>query len=69
MFLAFKFGMELPGLWIGMAVALFSGSVATAIIVLRTDWDYEVEKAAERLAEDGGETRALSTDTQSHPVV
>ncbi|KAF8322159.1 MATE efflux family protein [Clavulina sp. PMI_390] len=50
--LTFKFNMSLPGLWIGMAVALFSGALITVTIVLRTDWDHEVEKAAERLAQD-----------------
>jgi MATE family multidrug resistance protein len=61
--------MELPGLWVGMAVALFFGAAITAIIVLRTDWNYEVEMTAERLAKDENETSAVSTDSQSNRVV
>ncbi|KAF8322158.1 multidrug/Oligosaccharidyl-lipid/Polysaccharide flippase [Clavulina sp. PMI_390] len=60
MLLTFKFDMLLPGLWIGMAVALFSGAFVTVIIVLRTNWDREVEKAAERLARDADEYLPIS---------
>lgn len=39
-------------MWMGMAVALLFGASITVFIVLRTDWDHEVEKAAARLAEE-----------------
>ena len=44
--------MSLPGLWMGMAVALIFGGSITTLIVLRTDWDQEVRNVAARLAED-----------------
>jgi MATE family multidrug resistance protein len=49
--LTFKYGMELYGLRIGLAVALLFGTAVTNWIVLRTDWYHEVERAKERLAE------------------
>ena len=50
--LTFKFHLALPGLWIGLAIALFFGALITVTIVLRTDWDREVIIAAERLNDD-----------------
>lgn len=50
--LTFKFHLALPGLWIGLAIALFFGALITVTIVLRTDWDREVVVAAERLDDD-----------------
>lgn len=41
--------MKLPGLWIGLTVALVFTSVIGGLIVLRADWDHEVKKVMERL--------------------
>ena len=50
--LTFKYGMALYGLWIGLSVALLYGSIVTVWIILRTDWELEIQKVAERLARD-----------------
>lgn len=50
--LTFRFGMELYGLWIGLAVALLYGAVFSAWLVLRTDWNREIQRVADRLAAD-----------------
>lgn len=47
--LTFKFNMELFGLWIGLATALLVGSIISVYIVLRTDWDHEIERVQARL--------------------
>ena len=48
-YLAFKQGMRLWGLWIGLTIALVFTSVIGGLIVLRADWDHEVKKVMERL--------------------
>ncbi|KAF9508146.1 hypothetical protein BS47DRAFT_1377777 [Hydnum rufescens UP504] len=50
--LTFRFGMELYGLWIGLAAALLYGAIFSVWLVLRTDWDREVQRVAARLAAD-----------------
>ena len=52
MYLAFKQGMELWGLWTGLTVALVFSGVVGSLIVLRTDWDHEVKKVMDRLGGD-----------------
>lgn len=51
-YLAFKQGMKLQGLWIGLTMALVSTSVIGGLIVLWVDWDYEVKKVMERLEDE-----------------
>ena len=54
--LTFKFDMALYGLWIGLAVALLVGAAVSVTIVLRTDWEHEIDRVQARLAgEDGGD--------------
>ena len=52
--LAFRQGMHLWGLWIGLTIALVFTSVIGGLIVLWADWDLEVKKVMERLGSDGG---------------
>ncbi|KAF8315345.1 multidrug Oligosaccharidyl-lipid polysaccharide flippase [Clavulina sp. PMI_390] len=52
LFLTFRMQLELYGLWIGLAVALLVGGVASVIIVLHTDWQHEIERVQARLAGD-----------------
>ena len=51
-YLAFKQGMGLLGLWVGLTIALVSTSGVGGLIVLRADWDFEVKKVMERLEGD-----------------
>lgn len=50
--LTFKYNMALYGLWIGLATALLFGAVITGYLVIRTDWDHEIDRVQRRLAGD-----------------
>jgi len=52
MYITFKHGMGLGGLWIGLTLALVCISTVGGLIVLRADWDREVEKVMKRLEGD-----------------
>ncbi|GAB1522295.1 ethionine resistance protein [Rhizoctonia solani] len=52
-YLAFWWNMELRGLWIGLATALFYSAVVSAYVILRTNWSKEVLRVRARLEEDG----------------
>lgn len=52
LWLTFKQDMKLPGLWCGLTAALLYTSTLSIWICLRTDWNREVQKVAERLAID-----------------
>ena len=54
MYLAFKQGMDLWGLWIGLTVALVFAGAVGSFTVLKADWDYEVTKVMDRLGDDRG---------------
>lgn len=48
-YLAFKRDLGLAGLWVGQCVALFLVGGVEWLLVLRTDWNKEVEKCFERV--------------------
>jgi multidrug resistance protein, MATE family len=50
--LTFKRDFGLHGLWIGLSISLTYAAVLGVYLCLRTNWDREVEKAADRLAAD-----------------
>ncbi|KAG8761892.1 hypothetical protein FRC11_012499, partial [Ceratobasidium sp. 423] len=50
--LAFWTHLGLKGLWIGLSIALFCAAVISMVVVYKTNWDLEVSKARERLAEE-----------------
>lgn len=50
--LAFSWKQGIEGLWIGLTVSLVYCSVFGTMICLRTDWDREVWKVAERIKAD-----------------
>ncbi|GBE87674.1 Uncharacterized transporter [Sparassis crispa] len=50
--LTFKHGLQLHGLWIGLTVSLVYCATVGVWICVRTDWDREVEKVRIRLAAD-----------------
>ncbi|CAE6457618.1 unnamed protein product [Rhizoctonia solani] len=50
--LAFWADLGLKGLWTGLAIALFCAAVISIFVVYMTDWDLEVSKARERVAEE-----------------
>ncbi|KAF4618730.1 hypothetical protein D9613_010162 [Agrocybe pediades] len=49
LYLAFKQHMNLHGLWLGLTVSLVYCAFAGTYVSLRTNWDLEVEKVAERV--------------------
>ena len=61
MYITFKHDMGLLGLWIGLTLALVCTSTVGGLIILRSDWDREVEKVIERLEGD----RNLGNDDES----
>ena len=50
--LAFKAGLELAGLWVGLTVSLVYCAVIGVYVCLRTEWAHEVQKVLDRLAKD-----------------
>ncbi|GJJ08326.1 hypothetical protein Clacol_002537 [Clathrus columnatus] len=48
LYLTFKLGMGLIGLWLGLTVALVYCAVLGVWIALRTDWNLEVQKVKDR---------------------
>ena len=56
LFLTFNLKLALKGLWIGLTVALFLLGSSCAIIVLRTDWNKEVERTRERLGAEAAQS-------------
>lgn len=52
MLLAFKYGMGLLGIWVGLTTSLVYCAVLGTWLALRTDWDYQVEKVYKRLASE-----------------
>lgn len=53
--------MKLWGLWIGLTLALASTGITGCLLILRADWDHEVQKVMKRLE---GE-RNLDNDNES----
>ena len=51
-YITFKHDMGLLGLWVGLTLALVFNSTFGGLIILRSDWDREVEKVMERLEGD-----------------
>ncbi|KDQ10326.1 hypothetical protein BOTBODRAFT_36427 [Botryobasidium botryosum FD-172 SS1] len=51
--LAFRFGMDLHGLWIGGTAALAYAGCVGVWLVMRTDWELEVVRAHERIKVEG----------------
>ncbi|KAG6831475.1 hypothetical protein H0H92_010384 [Tricholoma furcatifolium] len=49
MWLAFRWGMEIYGLWVGLTVSLVYCSFFGTLLCVRTDWDREVWKVMQRL--------------------
>ncbi|ESK88255.1 multidrug oligosaccharidyl-lipid polysaccharide flippase [Moniliophthora roreri MCA 2997] len=50
--LAFNFNLGLHGLWIGLTISLTYCSIFGSMLCLRTDWDREAAKVAERIANE-----------------
>ncbi|KAH7345733.1 multidrug/Oligosaccharidyl-lipid/Polysaccharide flippase [Rhizoctonia solani] len=50
--LAFWAHLGLKGLWSGLSIALFCAAAISMFVVYKTNWDLEVSKARERLAEE-----------------
>ncbi|KAG7087969.1 hypothetical protein E1B28_012010 [Marasmius oreades] len=50
--LAFSLNLGLHGLWIGLTISLIFSAVFGTALCLRTDWDHEVAKVMERVAQE-----------------
>ncbi|KAJ3567383.1 hypothetical protein NP233_g6401 [Leucocoprinus birnbaumii] len=59
MVLAFKYKKDLFGIWTGMTIALVCCAFLGTWLAFRTDWDYELEKAQRRLAEEKERARKM----------
>ncbi|XP_004306280.1 PREDICTED: protein TRANSPARENT TESTA 12-like [Fragaria vesca subsp. vesca] len=53
--LGFKLRMGVAGLWWGMIIGVFLQTVALVVLTARTNWNAQVEKAAERLKTSASE--------------
>lgn len=53
LYMAFKRDMGLVGLWFGLCTAVVSCATISFAICLSTDWKLEVQRAGDRLKEDG----------------
>jgi MATE family multidrug resistance protein len=51
-YLAFKTGLDLWGLWIGLTISLIYSAFVGGYICLNADWNYEVKKVLERIEAD-----------------
>ncbi|KAG8482506.1 hypothetical protein CXB51_024382 [Gossypium anomalum] len=61
--LGFKLGLGVEGIWWGMVVGVLLQTITLIILTARTNWDLEVEKAADRLRKSANEeTLQLITD-------
>ncbi|MFQ6630512.1 hypothetical protein Gotur_008489 [Gossypium turneri] len=61
--LGFKIGLGVEGIWWGMVVGVLLQTITLIILTARTNWDMEVEKAADRLMKSANEeTLHLITD-------
>lgn len=61
--LGFKLGLGVEGIWWGMVVGVLLQTITLIILTARTNWDLEVEKAADRLRKSANEeTLHLITD-------
>ncbi|KAF8079285.1 mate-domain-containing protein [Lyophyllum atratum] len=65
--LAFRWNMGLTGLWIGITVALLYCSVVGTILCFRTDWNFEVIKVQDRIAQEA-RLRKLVDEEESSSV-
>ncbi|KAF9476476.1 MATE efflux family protein [Pholiota conissans] len=52
LYLAFRHGTGLSGLWIGMTVSLIFCAASGLYLCLRVDWDVEVKRAMQRIKRD-----------------
>ncbi|KAF9254647.1 multidrug/Oligosaccharidyl-lipid/Polysaccharide flippase [Marasmius fiardii PR-910] len=50
--LAFSLKLGLHGLWIGLTISLIFSAVFGTVMCLRTDWNHEVAKVLERVAQE-----------------
>jgi multidrug resistance protein, MATE family len=67
-YLAKKAGWGLSGLWVGQCIALYAVGIGEWIIVAFSDWNYQVEKAFERMdhderLENGVSARGVGNET------
>lgn len=53
--LGFKLGLGVEGIWWGMVVGVLLQTITLIILTARTNWDLEVEKAADRLRKSANE--------------
>lgn len=60
MLLAFKSGMGLLGVWVGLTVSLVYCAVLGTWLALRTDWDHQAEKVHKRLASESERDKVRS---------
>jgi MATE family multidrug resistance protein len=63
-YLAFPRKFGLHGLWFGFTVSLICTACVGIWLCVRTDWDHEVRKAAERLREGGDRDGRKDVDTE-----
>ena len=69
LWLAFKVGMELIGLWIGLTVALvYASAVGLWLCTVKTDWEKEVKKVVERMEKERVDDVRLRNETGQEQV-
>ncbi|TPX55066.1 hypothetical protein PhCBS80983_g05634 [Powellomyces hirtus] len=65
---AFKFGMGLTGLWLGLTVGLISVSTITLVIIWNMSWGKEAERARDRIAHERAMFEDETDRLQSSPT-
>ena len=67
--MAFKVGMELIGLWIGLTVALvYASAVGLWLCTVKTDWEKEVKKVVERMEKERVDDVRMRNETGQEQV-
>ncbi len=67
--LAFKYGMGLHGIWIGLTLSLVYCAILGTWIGLRVDWQHQVEKVKRRLAAERAAERDATGKAGGNAVV
>ncbi|CAH8383178.1 unnamed protein product [Eruca vesicaria subsp. sativa] len=67
--LAFPLGYGLKGLWLGMLAAQITCGMGMMVVVYRTDWELEAERAKELTSVDAGRSNGVVEDVEAEGLI